>query len=58
MTTVDTKSGLRPSPRSSRTVFCVGLVFCSPVDFGYNQTLTTPQYTHVDITDTRKIDIT
>ena len=29
-----TRSGLKPKPRSSRTLFCVGLVFCSPVDFG------------------------
>lgn len=30
-----TKSGERPRPRSSRTLFCVGLVFCSPVELGY-----------------------
>lgn len=29
-----TRSGDKPSPRSSRTLFCVGLVFCSPVELG------------------------
>ena len=31
------RSGMRPSPRSSRTLFWVGFVFCSPVVFGYMQ---------------------
>lgn len=28
-------SGLKPRPRSSRTLFCVGFVFCSPVESGW-----------------------
>lgn len=31
-----TRSGESPSPLSSRTLACVGLVFCSPVVFGWN----------------------
>ena len=29
-----TRSGLNPKPRISLTLFCVGFVFCSPVESG------------------------